>query len=211
MSHRFSARESHTTQLFSEEIPNSCSNLVFEVFIHTIDPESTEVLIKTLRFFSPKKIEVRALKEIPETSYNLIRHQYNGFLIAKWLDTLRATKDSVVLGVMNVDAYVDPLNFIFGLALPELNLATVYVARLKINATKGEFMTRIRKEVVHEVGHVFGLRHCKNKSCVMSFSNSLADVDRKDFRMCNTHYVELKNRVPCVSDELLQPSSKTGT
>ncbi len=210
MSYWFSSRELRTTQLFFEEALNSCSNLVFEVFAYDINPESAEVVVRTLRFFNPRKVEVRALKKIPETSYNLIRHQYNGFLIAKWLDTLRTTKDSVVLGIMNVDAYVDPLNFIFGLALPELNLATVYVARLRINATKGEFMARIRKEVVHEVGHVFGLRHCENKSCVMSFSNSLADVDRKDFRMCNAHYVELKNKVPCVSVELLQPS-KTGT
>ncbi len=201
MSYQFS----DITQLFSEETFNSCSNLIFEVFTHGIDPESTEVVVKTLRFFSPRKIEVRVLKEIPETSYNLVRHQYNGFSVAKWLNTLRSMKDSVVLGVMNVDAYVDPLNFIFGLALPELNLATVYVARLKINATKSEFVVRIRKEVVHEVGHVFGLRHCQDKSCVMSFSNSLADVDRKDFRMCSTHYLELKNRVPCVSDELLRP------
>jgi archaemetzincin len=210
MSYWFSTREQRTTQLFLEETPNSCSNLAFEVFAHGIDSESAEVVVETLRFFKPRKIEVRALKEVPETSYNLIRHQYNGFLVAKWLDTLRTAKDSVVLGVLNVDAYVDPLNFIFGLALPELNLATVYVARLKINATKSGFIARIKKEVVHEVGHVFGLRHCRNKSCVMSFSNSLADVDRKDFRMCSTHYAELKNRVPCVSDELLQPP-KTGT
>lgn len=189
-------------KLTTEEI-SSYHDLVFEVFVHGLKPEEISEVINTLRLFKPKKTEVNVLKEIPESFLNLVRRQYDGVLIAEWVNSLRTTRDSVILGVMNVDAYVEPLNFIFGIALPKLKVATVYVIRLRIGGRKNEFLIRVRKEVIHELGHVFGLKHCRNKSCVMSFSNSLADVDKKDFRMCNEHYTELKNILPYVNDELL--------
>ncbi|MGC8975435.1 MAG: hypothetical protein ACP5KB_04475 [Thermoprotei archaeon] len=181
--------------------------LVFEVFAYGLSPEEVDEVINTLNFFRPEKIEVSNLKEIPEFFFDLVRRQYNGFLIAKWVSSLRTIRNSIVLGILNVDAYVSPLNFIFGIALPELNVATVYVVRLRIGSSKNKLLARIRKEVIHEIGHVFGLRHCQNKSCVMSFSNSLADVDEKDFKMCNAHYAELKKRLPHVGEELLLRSS----
>jgi archaemetzincin len=45
------------------------------------------------------------------------------------------------------------------------------------------FFQRVTKETLHELGHVFGLEHCKN-SCVMRFSNSLNDTDRKPESFC---------------------------
>jgi archaemetzincin len=46
------------------------------------------------------------------------------------------------------------------------------------------FQQRIIKEAVYELGHAFGLRRCKNKMCVMRFSNSLADTDIKEEIFC---------------------------
>jgi archaemetzincin len=40
------------------------------------------------------------------------------------------------------------------------------------------------KEAVHELGHMFGLDHCSDLRCVMHFSNSLADTDRKGRDFC---------------------------
>ncbi|MFN3268429.1 MAG: hypothetical protein ACK416_04125 [Zestosphaera sp.] len=198
-----SGKQKPRNNQFTEGSTSNYCNTIFEVFTHGLGSEETDEVVNTLRFFSPKKVEVNTLKEIPQSFFNLVRHQYDGFSITKWVNSLRTIRDSVVLGIMNVDAYVEPLNFIFGIALPELNAATVYVIRLRIGVPKKEFLARVRKEVVHELGHVFGLRHCRSKFCVMCFSNSLADVDKKDFRMCNAHYTELKNRLPCVSEELL--------
>jgi archaemetzincin len=44
---------------------------------------------------------------------------------------------------------------------------------------------RIAKEIIHEVGHLKGFNHCKNKRCVMAFSNSIYDTDFKDYKFCN--------------------------
>jgi archaemetzincin len=47
------------------------------------------------------------------------------------------------------------------------------------------FYDRAVKEIVHELGHTFGLGHCPNSKCVMHFSNSLADTDLKEAYFCN--------------------------
>jgi len=43
---------------------------------------------------------------------------------------------------------------------------------------------RMIREAVHELGHTYGLDYCHNAHCVMSFSNSLRDVDRKPHDFC---------------------------
>ncbi|GAJ15820.1 unnamed protein product, partial [marine sediment metagenome] len=40
------------------------------------------------------------------------------------------------------------------------------------------------KEVIHEIGHLLGLRHCSNPKCVMHFSNTLNDTENKDIIFC---------------------------
>jgi len=43
---------------------------------------------------------------------------------------------------------------------------------------------RALKEAVHELGHLLGLPHCDNPRCIMFFSNTLADTDRKGPGFC---------------------------
>ena len=40
------------------------------------------------------------------------------------------------------------------------------------------------KEAIHEIGHVLGLKHCKN-NCVMQFSNTLYEAKAKPSILCN--------------------------
>ena len=43
---------------------------------------------------------------------------------------------------------------------------------------------RALKEAIHELGHTYGLGHCQDERCVMYFSNSLGDTDRKQALFC---------------------------
>jgi len=81
------------------------------------------------------------------------------------------------------DLYVAPLNFVFGLAMRDIQAAIVSWHRLGDDDTS-IFADRLAKEIVHEVGHLEGLEHCPDPSCVMWFSNTLQETDAKGVNFC---------------------------
>jgi len=95
-----------------------------------------------------------------------------------------------VVGVANVDLVVPPFNFVFGIAEIDGKRAVISTARLlDHNADVTELRTI--KEVLHELGHTFGLPHCPDPTCVAAFSNTLADTDRKGPQFCLKCYQRL--------------------
>jgi archaemetzincin len=99
-------------------------------------------------------------------------------------------KNTIILGICNFDAYSSGLNFVFGQASLTGGVAAIYLPRLRqefygISADISIFIERVLKESTHEVGHTFGLAHCPKQSCVMHFSNSIVDTDRKAKDFCN--------------------------
>lgn len=135
---------------------------------------------------------------LPINLVNLDRLQYRAGDVNKYLYGLfRGYVESprrLVVAIVGGDGYVDGLNFVFGLASPGLGVASVYTRRLE-SGSRDLFVERLAKEVVHEIGHLLGLGHCSNPSCVMSFSNSVADVDRKSLGFCSSCRVELSRRI----------------
>ena len=124
----------------------------------------------------------------PQSAFNWRRMQYNADLVNKYVERfyhgyLRRGR-RLVAAIVNSDGYVGNLNFVFGLAQPETGVASVYTVRLQDEDGR-LFFERLVKEVTHEVMHLLGLVHCPNRDCVMSFSNSVLDVDRKSSRLCS--------------------------
>lgn len=126
--------------------------------------------------------------ELPWEAFNARRGQY---LSSAILDSLqrRATDAGRLLGVIDVDLYVPELNFVFGQAQFPGRAAVISLHRLDPAFYGREpdhdlFLGRAFKEGIHEIGHTFGLSHCADRRCVMSFSNSILEVDRKSDKFC---------------------------
>jgi archaemetzincin len=121
-------------------------------------------------------------------AYNPERKQY---LSSKLLAALGKTKsDERVVGIADVDLFVPRLDFVFGEADIASGTAVVSLCRLRseyYGTANDEALSleRVTKEIVHELGHTFGLKHCPNPKCVMHFSNSLADTDVKEVHFCS--------------------------
>lgn len=125
---------------------------------------------------------------IPLTVFDFSRRQYvaedvNMFLYNYYKGILEKSRSLYVVGIVEGDGYSDGLNYVFGLATPDLRVASVYTARIRVGGEE-LFLSRLRKLILHELGHLLGLGHCENE-CVMRFSNSLAELDKKPDEYCS--------------------------
>ena len=46
------------------------------------------------------------------------------------------------------------------------------------------YLKRLIKLSLHELGHTFGLGHCRQDACLMGFSANLEKLDRKKLALC---------------------------
>lgn len=165
--------------------------------IGQVDPDCLNFIKDDLKETIPEA-EVEALNRVmpvPEETYNPSRRQYYSTrILTKMKDYVDVGEIQHALGVTEVDLYVPRLNFVFGEAQLAGRVAIISLFRLRPEFY-GEkpnsrlFHERALKEAVHELGHTFGLGHCGNPLCVMFFSNSIADTDRKMAKFCDDCHV----------------------
>jgi len=152
------------------------------------------------RIFSCR-VEIKEALSRPEYAYNEERNQYCADLILQKLEREDWKEEEKVLGVADLDLYTPGLNFVFGEASLNGKVALIGLSRLRqgfygLPDEEDLFYERAAKEAVHELGHAFGLNHCKNKRCVMYFSNSFFDTDRKRKEFCKDCRKRIFRRFP---------------
>ncbi|ALL02010.1 hypothetical protein Pyrde_1967 [Pyrodictium delaneyi] len=145
----------------------------------------------------------------PKKAYNTGRRQYLSEVVLEEVVKLKKLSgvDAVLL-VADIDAYSPGLNFVFGQAILGGGVAAVYTRRLRpefYNMSPDPLLYRERllKEALHELGHAFGLGHCLERACVMSFSNSVIEVDEKAAKYCRICGIKLAQRGVVLSEKFL--------
>lgn len=127
---------------------------------------------------------------IPEDAYSKRRGQYwSTRLLHSLTSYVSKLVFDKVLGVVDVDLYVPELNFVFGEAsyLGKVAIISLYRLRPEFYFKESDealLLERALKEAVHELGHTLGLNHCRKPFCIMFFSNSIHDTDRKGPGFC---------------------------
>lgn len=129
--------------------------------------------------------------------YDPARRQYNGNSLLKQIDLLAQPDSLKTLGLFNVDLFIPILTYIFGQAFlgGKTGIASIYRLnneRYGMPPDNSLMLSRFRKEVIHELGHTFGLIHCQNPTCVMKSSTYVEDIDQKEEHVCHTCRAELK-------------------
>jgi len=128
---------------------------------------------------------------LPKHTYNASRRQYHSTQILSEIGRYaKVAETEYVLGVTDVDLYVPNYNFVFGEAGCPGKVALISLYRLKPEfygepSNRQVFHERAVKEAVHEIGHALGMVHCKNPNCVMFFSLSIKDTDKKSISFCD--------------------------
>jgi archaemetzincin len=137
-----------------------------------------------LRDYLSLPVTITGNMPVPEGSYERSRNQYNSTRVLR--EILRETPGDAIkiVGIIDQDLCIPILTFVFGEAQLGGVASIVSIARLRqefhgLSPDEGILFERLVKEVLHELGHNFGLIHCPDRECVMYLSNTVRDVDRK--------------------------------
>jgi archaemetzincin len=121
--------------------------------------------------------------------YDASRRQYNGNALLKLVDAEYSSDSFKTIGLFSVDLFIPILTYIFGQAMlnGRSGIASLYRLsneRYGMPVDEVLLMDRFRKEVIHELGHAFGLIHCPVTTCVMRSSTYVEDIDQKGPNLC---------------------------
>ncbi len=154
--------------------------------VGAIPRDSLEALVPEIAAAFHCEVKVVAAVRLPARALDRRRGQYLAVEILDVLERARRPAWERLLGVADVDLWAEGLNFVFGEADPAAGVAVMSLARLAASDL-AVFRRRAAVEAIHEIGHTYGLGHCRDPRCVMWFSNTLAETDRKGARFCAAH------------------------
>lgn len=132
--------------------------------------------------------------------YDPVRKQYKADMVIGRIASKRdVDKKAKVLGLTGVDIYMPKMNFVFGVTNTSIEAAVLSLARLTPLPSGIHFgiktvEERVFKESAHEIGHLIGLTHCFEPTCIMSYANSIKEVDDKLPLICNACREKLKGK-----------------
>jgi len=117
------------------------------------------------------------------------RRQYNGNKLLKEIDSIFSSGALKTIGLFSVDLFIPILTYIFGQAYLEgrTGIASLYRfsnERYGMKKDDEMLLDRFKKEVIHELGHTFGLIHCHIPTCVIRSSTYVEDIDQKSPNLC---------------------------
>jgi archaemetzincin len=121
--------------------------------------------------------------------YDAARRQHNATALLQQVIHVADGTSEKVLAVVDVDLFIPVLTFVFGQAQLDGPAGLVSTHRLAneyygLPRDGGVFHARILKEIVHEIGHQFGLYHCRQFECVMRSSTYVEEIDLKRSTLC---------------------------
>jgi archaemetzincin len=125
----------------------------------------------------------------PKYAFNPTRGQYHSAAILKRVEALRASEWDAALGIVDADLFVPEVPFIFGEADRSTRSAIISLSRLRSEGgtqdSKRDLLgKRLLAECIHQMGLIRGLAQCPNNRCVMFFSATVQDTDKKGAAFC---------------------------
>ncbi len=135
----------------------------------------------------------------PFFAFDYSRNQYNSTALIAKLIRRSPEESNNVIGITAVDLFVPVLTYVFGEA--QLRGPFAVVSHYRLDETlygmppnRRLLTERLTKEVIHELGHCFGLIHCHNYTCVMRSLTVVEEIDLKSADFCRECRAKLNEK-----------------
>jgi len=127
----------------------------------------------------------------PADFFSPPRDQYYSTKILEQIIRKHNDEFEKIVVLTDYDLFVPVLTFVFGEAQLKGKAAIVSSCRLHqefygLPTNDGLLLERLEKEILHELGHTFGLKHCIDWNCVMHSSSNVDEIDIKPKDFCKT-------------------------
>jgi archaemetzincin len=179
----------------------NAKNLLNHIIISPIghfDPQLiTEIGREVHRITGCSPLTASVLQDI-DFAFESIRNQHYSTPILEKLADLAPPGTVKILAICSVDLFIPILTYIYGEA--QLGGKACIISTHRLNEGLGTapseiFIQRVVKEAIHELGHTFNLRHCKDHACCMHYCRTIKDVDRKTHQLCRYCKVLLEDEM----------------
>jgi archaemetzincin len=166
---------------------NSRSEHIIISPIENFRPGLLKLIVREVHRIFGYRTKIKPLLKDVDFALDLDRQQHYSTIILERIAGLAPSSAIKILAITKVDLFIPILTHVYGEA--QLGGKACIVSTHRLNEGLGTSVTdifyqRVVKEAIHELGHTFNLRHCRDQTCNMHYCRSIKDVDRKSDQLC---------------------------
>ncbi|MFH2037415.1 MAG: archaemetzincin [Candidatus Zixiibacteriota bacterium] len=137
-----------------------------------------------------RSVDILKGMKMPEESFNVIRNQYYASIIQAKLERVKANPREIIIGICEEDIYLPDEAWVIGNSDDVLGTSVVSLFRIRqefygLPENDNMVYSRLFKQAVHHLAHLFELPSCKNAKCINYFSQEMFDIDNKSEKFCD--------------------------
>jgi archaemetzincin len=169
-----------------------------------VDPLVLSIVGANLQAVLDLPTDITVPRPDPAYAYLPSRHQYDAVKILKNL-TVEESGAPLKLAITAQDLCIPILTYVYGESQLGGRAAVVSINRLSHHRSREKTFVRSAKICIHEMGHIFGLEHCWESSCLMRFSKQLEQLDQLPLHFCSACEYEIARQRKRLLERICPP------